>query len=118
MYTGTKRSPVNVILLSIVTCGIYGIWWLYNAGKEINQALGREAVNPIFAVVSIICFPILFYYVYTLDQDLTELSGQRGVPYSSNFVLWVITMLFGIGTLIVMIQTQTTLNSIWEKSAN
>lgn len=53
MYTGTKRSPVNVILLSIVTCGIYGIWWLYNAGKEINQALGREAVNPIFAVVSL-----------------------------------------------------------------
>lgn len=46
MYTGTKRSPVNVILLSIVILRPYGIWWLYNAGKEINQALGREAVNP------------------------------------------------------------------------
>ena len=116
MYKGMKRSAINVILLSIVTCGIYGIYWMYTVGKEINEALNREAVNPVLALLSLICYPVIFYYVYTLDKALGELSEQRGTTYNSNFVIWVITMLFGLGMFVVEFQTQETLNAIWDKA--
>lgn len=33
-----KREPIAVILLSIVTCGIYGWYWLVKTKGELNQA--------------------------------------------------------------------------------
>ena len=114
MFKGEKRDPLMLILLSIVTCGIYCIYWHYTVGNEINSALGKEAVNPVLAIISFCCFPVLFYYVYTVDKALEELTAERGIKYTSNFVLWVITMLFGIGTLVEMFQVQTTLNEVWE----
>lgn len=47
MYKFTQRSPITIILLSIVTCGIYFIYWLYVTSKEINDALGREEINTV-----------------------------------------------------------------------
>jgi len=114
MVKGVVRNPINVILLTLVTCGIYGIYWMYMVGKEVNAALGREAINPVLAIVSIICFPVLFYYIYLLDNALVELGTATSKPYTSNFLLWVITSLLGVGILIVIIQGQGYLNSVWE----
>ena len=116
MVKGAVRNPVSVILLTFITCGIYGIWWMYTVGKEINAALGREAVNPVLAIVSIICFPLMFYYMYLLDNALVELGTATAKPYNSNFMLWVITSLLGFGILIVIVQAQGFLNGVWESN--
>jgi len=118
MFIGEKRAPITVILLSLISCGIYGIWWMYTIGKEINAALGAEEVNPMLAIFAIICPPIIFYYIYTIDKGLEKLAPARGVAYSSNFMLWIVTMLLGVGTLIFEFQAQDTLNTIWDASQN
>ena len=118
MFNGEKREPIKVILLSIVTCGIYGIWWMHTIGKEINAALGNEEVNPMLPIFALICAPISFYYIYTIDKALEKLAPTRGVSYKSNFMLWIITMLLGVGTLIFEFQAQDTLNTIWDASQN
>ena len=33
-----KRNIALCIVLSIVTCGIYGIYWAYKQGEKINEA--------------------------------------------------------------------------------
>lgn len=117
-YVGTNRSPVTVILLSLVTCGIYGLWWMYTIGNEINTALGKDAVNPIFGVLAIIpCVGtiIMLYYIYTVDQALQELCPSRGVPYSSNAVLWIIVSIF-ISYFVFEAMAQSTLNQVWDAS--
>lgn len=32
-----KRSPIGVFVLSLVTLGIYGIYWLVKTKGELNQ---------------------------------------------------------------------------------
>lgn len=116
MKKGEIRQPVTLIILTVLTCGIYGLFWLYTVGKEVNEALGREAVQPIIIILSILCFPLIYYYCYQLDLALVELANAEGENYSSNFILWLITTIFGVGIFIIEIQTQEFLNKIWEKN--
>ena len=37
-----NRSIVVSILLSIVTCGIYGIYWFVKLNDELNEAAGKQ----------------------------------------------------------------------------
>ena len=39
MPKGETRNPVTIILLTLGTCGLYGIYWFYLVSKEINAAL-------------------------------------------------------------------------------
>lgn len=118
MYIAQKRSPVSVFLLSIVTCGIYYIWWNYTTGDDINKALGREAVKTSHSIIGLFCFPFLIYYAYQIDKAQQELCASRGLRADSNFTLWIITMLFGFGNIIYMIQSQSIMNDIWDASIN
>ncbi|MCL2105905.1 MAG: DUF4234 domain-containing protein [Oscillospiraceae bacterium] len=118
MYVGQKQEPITIILLSVITCGIYGLIWYARAGKDVNQGLGREAVNTNLVWLSILCFPLIFYYLYQLDQAVVEFAGQRGVSYNSNFVLWILlSLLAGLGSFFAIFQVQTALNDAWDKAA-
>ncbi|MDR1927046.1 MAG: DUF4234 domain-containing protein [Oscillospiraceae bacterium] len=118
MYIGEKQEPIKIFLLSIVTCGIYGLIWDYKTGEEINKALGREAVNTNLVWISILCFPVILYYLYTVDQALMELGVQRGIRYDSNFVLWILLyVVASAGWFVAMFQTQAFLNRVWEQGA-
>jgi hypothetical protein len=119
VFIGTKQDVGKVLLLTVVTCGIYGLYWMYRTAQDVNLALNREAVNPNLVWISILCFPVIFYYWYSLDQALVELGGQRGLPYSSNFILWIVlTVLAGVGTFVAEVQVQSYLNQIWDRGDN
>jgi hypothetical protein len=42
----TERSPLQIILLGMVTCGIYIWWWWYKTTEELKQATGDQSLNP------------------------------------------------------------------------
>ncbi|MDR2525757.1 MAG: DUF4234 domain-containing protein [Oscillospiraceae bacterium] len=118
MFVGKKQDPLKLILLSLVTCGIYFYYWLYKTGEEVNQVLQKEAVKTNLAWVGIICFPVGLYYLYQLDLALQEMAGTRGVQYQSNFVLWIILFLLsGVGAFVAEFQIQTFLNTCWDQAA-
>ncbi|MCL2773693.1 MAG: DUF4234 domain-containing protein [Oscillospiraceae bacterium] len=55
MYIGKTRSPALVIVFTIITCGIYGIYWYYIIMDDLNNASGKEIINPVmFLILSII----------------------------------------------------------------
>ncbi|MDR3278234.1 MAG: DUF4234 domain-containing protein [Oscillospiraceae bacterium] len=109
------RGPVSVILLSIVTCGIYYLYWAWVTNKQINELLGAEAVGGGLMVLSFFCWPVSWYVWYKWDKSLLEITEGTRARYSSNFILWVIlSVLGGLGTLVMSFQIQDTLNSIYE----
>ena len=58
-YIGVRRNGLTVILLSIVTCGIYLFYWYYQAMEDINRASGEQRMNSLtsfFCIDSIILF--------------------------------------------------------------
>lgn len=42
----SERSPVMVAALSVLTCGIYYLFWMYQAETELRDALGDEEIKP------------------------------------------------------------------------
>ena len=116
MPRGVERNPVTVILLSIVTCGIYSLYWLYMVTSEINAALGEDKINfVLYFLLGILCFPLVFVGMYKIDEGVVQLQTRIGLQGKSNFVLWIILSFVGVGTLIMIYQVQEALNEIWAK---
>lgn len=120
MYIGKTRSPVVVILLSIVTCGIYYYYWLYTIMDDLNKAADREIINPVlFLILSIFCGPFIYYVFYTVDRNLGEISRNEGVNYKENFIVWLIlTLICSIGLIMGMYQITEGFNAIWAERSN
>ena len=118
MHIGKTRSPVTVILLSIVTCGIYTLFWYYTIMDDLNKSLNRQVVNPVaMLLLSMFCCPLLIYYIlYKVDKGLGELGQTEGTAYKENFTMWIIlTVLCGIGGLVAMAQITDGYNALWAK---
>ena len=62
-----QRSVGIAILLSIITCGIYGIYWCYKQGEKLNEAKMQRGImvdtsaSVIYLVLSIFGLSIVAY---------------------------------------------------------
>jgi hypothetical protein len=112
---GEKREPGMVLLFTILTCGIYAIWWYHTYATEVKNSLGRQDLNPtkdlILTFVTCGIWGIIaFYYNYPkLFVDMQQRAGLPPNDISTN------TLLFGIlfaPASIYIIQSE--LNRIWD----
>src|SRR5258708_1559940 len=71
---GQRRDPILVLVLSLVTCGIYALWWAYTAMTEVKNALGREELNPTLDIVLTIvtCGLYGIYLLYKYPRLIVE----------------------------------------------
>ncbi len=114
-FRGEIRSPGTVILLTIVTCGIYGLIWLYSISKEINAVLGREATTSSYTFIGILCFIFTYILWSQVDNALVEIDQKRGIHASNKFLTWVLLSVFlGIGVFMMQYDVQTRLNALYE----
>jgi magnesium-transporting ATPase (P-type) len=112
----TTRKPITCLILIIITCGIYFLYWTWVTSKQINQLAGKEIASGGLLILSWFCLPVSFYIWYKWDKALQDIGAQYGVRYSSNFVLWVaLSFLGGIGSIFMLFQVQDTLNDIYAK---
>ena len=116
-YRGKYRSGVSVIILSIITCGIYGWYWLYVTMEDLNQALGERRINSGGLLLgSILCFPIVLVALYQIDKNMLTLAREEGTYYNENFILWIVlSLLTGVGTFVAYYQVTEALNLVWDK---
>ncbi len=114
MYKGTTRSPGVVVLLSIITCGIYAIYWFYCTMQDVNGILGREKIPMWVFLVSIFVPPVWLYFLYLTEEGMAEFCAMRSRNYEKKFIIWLIlTLVCGIGELVAMVQIQGQLNEFW-----
>jgi hypothetical protein len=81
----TERNPVVVVLLSMVTCGIYYLLWLYWTDSELKEALGDEEIKPAQDVLLTIvtCFLWAIYVEYRNAQKIYRALSSR-YPQTKN----------------------------------
>ncbi len=95
----TKRSIGLAIVLSIVTCGIYGIYWFVCLVNELNVAADdKEAPSGgiVFLLSIITCSIYLLYWMYKAGERVNKAKALRGVPAdSSTGVIYLLLTLFG-----------------------
>ena len=120
MYVGKTRSGVLVVILTIITCGLYGLYWYYVVMEDMNKAMNRQYMSSVLLLIlAIICFPFAWYILYKVDQGMVEVCTQEGVLYKENFILWLLlTLVLGVGVIVAMIQITGAYNKLWEKRSS
>lgn len=98
-----KRDIVVVYLLTIITFGIYGIYWEVKTKEEINS-LGGDIPTAWLLIVPI----ANIYWLYKYAEAYSKL-----VKKDNNGVLWFIV--FWLVTIIMPAIVQSDLNKIAEK---
>jgi len=101
-YTGKIRNPLGVIGLSLITLGIYGIFWYYYANKELAEIgkahntdeCGDSPGTSVLAVtlgVFVIVPPFISAYKFCKRLSAAErLTGApQGMEPGLLFVLYV-----------------------------
>ena len=90
MEKGSVRNPIQVILLSIVTCGIYYYYWLYLTTKEIKAATNNESLDPmktiLFTIITCGIYSIYWYYKISpiVFKEMAEISHQYGALFHTD----------------------------------
>ena len=90
-----QRNIVVCILLSLVTCGIYGIYWMLKLNDEINLLCGDTnatsgALVVIFSLIT--CGIYGFYWMYKMGEKCDFIKGVQG----SSGILYLLLGIFGL----------------------
>ena len=91
------RSIVTAIILSIVTCGIYGIYWFVCLTNELNILSGHDqdtSGGMCFLLGLVTCGIYTYYWAYKMGEKRDELAGNPG---GSSGILYLVLMLLGVG---------------------
>jgi uncharacterized protein DUF4234 len=108
---GTARSPLAVLLLSIVTLGIYGLYWHYKTFQEMKDYSGQGIGGVLGLLLGFFCGIVV---IFVLPAEVGNLYGQDGQPAPISGVtgLWVLLPL--LGGFIWLWKVQGRLNDFWK----
>jgi hypothetical protein len=111
------RSPGMAILFTILSCGIYAMYWQYMQFKTINSWLGREehkfGMYLLFTVLS--CGIYAVYYEYKFAQSLVDLQKSRGVQVNENLPIIAVLLAFSGLSMVTWAIEQTEINKLYGK---
>lgn len=107
-YGIERRSIPLSIILTIITCGIYGIYWIVKLNDEINQLAGEPNATSggMVVLLSIItCGIYEFYWLYKMGERGDKIKGVN----SSSGILYVVIAILGL-SIIDLCLIQDTIN--------
>jgi hypothetical protein len=112
--TGTVGKPrgwVVVILLSIVTLGIYGLYWQYATFQEMKDYSG-DGIGGVVGLILAIFLGVVNWFLMPAEVgNLYAAEGQEK-PVSGLTGLW--NLLPIVGSFIWLAKTQNRLSEFWE----
>ena len=94
-----KRNIVTCILLSLVTCGIYGIVWFINMTDDVAYLSEDPEMSggKAFLFTLITCGIYSFFWAYKMGKNVYRAQLPRNITARDNSVLYVILQVFGLG---------------------
>ena len=118
---GNYRAPIKnrnialCIVLSIITCGIYGIYWLVCLVDDLNVASGRTGDTSggvVFLLSLVTCGIYGIYWMYKAGEKVAYIKQRNtGEVDSSSSVLYLILGIVGFG-IVAYALIQSELNKV------
>lgn len=98
------------IVLTLVTLGIYGIYWLYKCFGEVRTHR-EEGLHPILGVL--LCVVVVGYFLNSQAIGrMYAAEGNQNPPVSGLTGLWLFVPY--VGGLIYIAKVQSALNAYWK----
>ncbi|WP_130863546.1 DUF4234 domain-containing protein [Bacilliculturomica massiliensis] len=97
-----KRNIALCIVFSIITCGIYGLYWLACLADDTNRASSRtnETSGVLVVVFSIItCNIYHIYWCYKAGEKIDEARQMRGLAAKNSGIVYLLLTLFGLSVV-------------------
>ena len=104
-----NRNIALCIIFSIITCGIYALYWIVALTDETNQIAGEpDDTSGITALILMIvtCNIYAFYWAYKRGEKIDKAHQLRGEAASNGGVLYLILYLFGAVISLALIQSE------------
>ena len=95
----TKRDIVVAIILTFVTCGIYGIYWFIVMTDDVNSLSDEKMASggTAFLYSILTCGIYALYWNYKIGQKMAEAGKKYNKSINDNSVLYLVLSIFGLG---------------------
>ena len=111
---GKPRGVLFVILITIVTFGIYHLYWVFKVFDELKQHTGEGIGGVLGLVIAIVIAPVI-YFVLPSEIGKMYRGDGRGAPMTGWTGLWILLPI--IGWFVWIVKVQRALNRYWESKA-
>ena len=98
-----ERNLAVAIILTIVTCGIYGLYWFVKLTDETKYLTGTDGADGITALLLtlVTCGIYGLYWNYKLGEKVDMLKRNRGQDSTSSSVLFIILAICGLVNYVI-----------------
>jgi Domain of unknown function (DUF4234) len=107
---GHPRGIAFVIIIGILTLGIYSIYWAYKTGEEIKRYSGEGLGGVLWLVIWIVVGIVMWFVSPSEVGKLYSREGQQQ-PVTGVTGFWMLIPL--VGWIIWVIKVQGALNRFW-----
>lgn len=98
------------ILLMIVTCGIWGIFWTYRTSEDLKKYNGDGLGGVLGVVIYLLLSIVLMFTIPNEIKSMYERDGRQS-PVTAIWGLWFLLPI--IGHIIWYLKVQDALNEFW-----
>ncbi len=110
---GKVREPIMTLILTILTCWIYYLYWMIVTCEDINKGLGEKRFNWVveFVLGFLTCGVWFLVWEWRSAEAIVEIEQRWGLQPQMEPVLLFITNFFGLGPLFY----QRSMNHAWQQ---
>jgi hypothetical protein len=99
-----QRNIGVCILLSIITCGIYQLFWMGSLSNDVSYRLGEEPSGVVEVLLGIITCGLYFiYWNYKMGRKLLTARQASGKYATDNSLIYLLLSIFGLNIISVAI---------------
>lgn len=108
----TNRNILMYILLTLVTCGIYGYYFIYKLAEDVNEMCKDDGEKtpgllPFILLSYVTCGLYAYYWYYRLGNRIQANGSKYGITVQESgttILLWCVVglLICGIGPYIAM----------------
>ncbi|SKB92124.1 protein of unknown function [Lachnospiraceae bacterium] len=115
---GGRFKPRNIalcIIFSFITCGIYGLYWMYQLNEQMNDLSGDQNATGggMVILLSIItCNIYAWFWLYKMGERAGMVKQRMGRSGGSDSVLYLILAIFGLNIVAYALMQDTINNAV------
>lgn len=98
-----NRNIAVCIILSIITCGIYSIYWFVKLNDDVvTVSSGKEyqtSGGAAFLFSLLTCGIYSIYWSYKMGKSLYVTKLEKNMPASDESILYLILSILGLGII-------------------
>ena len=96
-----KRDIAVCIILTIITCGIYGLVWFCNITNDVAYVSDEHDMNggTSLLLTIVTCGIYSIYWNYMMGKKLYRAKLKTSERADDNSILYLILSIFGLGII-------------------